>query len=127
MESGLTLLVARFVALVYIPLGVAMLTGQTKGKEMIASYQKSSGLSLFIGIFAVMIGILLVLFHNYWVRGWPVLVTLLGWVAVIEGVLFIAFPKSLLKFTMKMSKNEKIWGIFAMIVGLVFGYFGFLA
>lgn len=125
MENEITLFVARVVALIYIPLGIAMMAGQVSAKEMFSSYEKSSALTLWIGIFAVLAGTFLVSYHNIWVKDWPVLVTLLGWIGLIEGVTFIAFPKRLLEAGKKMAKNEKAWSVVAILIGLVFGYFGF--
>ncbi len=127
METELSIFVARVVALIYIPLSIAMITGQINSKEMIASYKKSAGFTLWVGIFAVIAGTFLVHYHNIWVKDWPVLVTLLGWIAVVEGVIFIAFPKTMLSLSERMSKNEKAWSFFALAFGLLFGYFGFIA
>lgn len=126
MENEISLFVAKIVTLIYIPLGIAMISGQLKAKEMFASYEKSPVLTLFVGIFAVIAGTFIVSYHNIWVKSWPILITLLGWIGVIEGVLFIAFPKPMLKAGKKISKNEKAWGFFALVLGLLFGYFGFL-
>ena len=127
METELTIFMAKIIALIYVPVGIAIMTGQIKAKEMLADYEKSSVLTLFVGIFAVIAGTFLVTYHNIWVKGWLVIITILGWVAVIEGVLFIAFPKPMIKAGKKISRNEKVWGVFALIVGLIFGYFGFVA
>ena len=126
MENEITIFMAKLIALIYIPIGIAMLTGQIKAKDMFSSYEKSSAFTLFMGIFAVATGLVLITYHNIWVKDWPVLITLLGWIAVVEGVLFIAFPKPMLKMGKKISANEKAWGIFAIVFGLVFGYFGFI-
>ncbi len=127
MENEISIFMARVVALIYIPLSIGMMTGQLNSKEMIESYKKSAGFTLWVGIFAVIAGTSLVSYHNIWVKGWPVLVTLLGWIAVVEGVIFIAFPKTMLSLANRMAKNERIWSLFALAFGLVFGYFGFLA
>jgi hypothetical protein len=126
METEITFFVARVVALIYIPLGIGMVTGQISAKELFSSYEKSAALTLWIGIFAVLAGTFVVSYHNIWVKGWPVLVTLLGWIGLVEGVTFIAFPKRMLKAGKMVAKNEKAWGAFALLAGLVFGYFGFL-
>jgi hypothetical protein len=126
MENEIALFMARIIALIYIPMGVAMMTGQLKGKEVLSSYEKSAAFTLFVGIFAVVFGVFLVQNHNIWVMDWPVLITLLGWIAVIEGVIFIAFPKTMLSIVKRISKYEKVWGPFAIAFGLLFGYFGFL-
>jgi hypothetical protein len=40
-------------------------------------------------------GLAIVRVHNVWVGGWPVLVTVLGWVAVLSGLLRMLFPTQL--------------------------------
>lgn len=126
MENEISIFVARIVALIYIPIGIAMITGQFKGKEIFSSFQKSIGLTLLMAIFGLILGTFLVHYHNIWVKDWPVLITILGWVAVIECVALIAFPKTILSIGSKISKNEKYWSIFALALGLLFGYFGFI-
>lgn len=127
MENEISIFMAKIMALIYIPLGIALIIGQLKAKEMFADYEKSPVSTLFVGIFAVIAGTFLITYHNIWVKEWFVVITLLGWVSVIEGVLFIAFPKPMLKAGKKFSTNEKVWGLFALILGLLLGYFGFLA
>ena len=48
-----------------------------------------SGYPLFVA------GLAIVYFHNQWKGGWPVVVTALGWLAVIGGLLRILFPTRL--------------------------------
>lgn len=43
----------------------------------------------FIGL---IIGILLVTSHNIWVADWRLLITVIGWVALIKGTLRVVFP-----------------------------------
>jgi len=45
-----------------------------------------SGFPLFIA------GLAIVRAHNRWVRGWPVLVTLIGWLSLLGGLTRILFP-----------------------------------
>ena len=123
----LSILVAKIIALIYIPLGIAMIAGQLKGKELVTSFEKSPAISLTMGYLGVIMGIFLITYHNVWVMDWPVLITVIGWIAVIESVAFLALPKMMFSKTKGMSTNEKLWGSIALILGLIFGYFGFIA
>jgi len=123
----LSIFVAKIVALIYLPLGIALITGQIKGKELVASFEKSPGLSMTTGYFGVIVGVSLISFHNIWVKDWQVLITIIGWIAVIECVSLLAFPKTMFSMAKGMTKNEKLWGLISVILGLIFGYFGFLA
>jgi uncharacterized membrane protein HdeD (DUF308 family) len=47
-------------------------------------------------LFAIMtliIGLLLVMSHNTWVMGWPVIITLFGWLVLISGITRLFFPE----------------------------------
>jgi hypothetical protein len=123
----LSIFVAKVIALIYLPLGIALLAGQLKGKELVASFEKSLGLSLVIGCFGMIIGVFLITYHNVWVKDWPVLITIVGWMAVIESAFLLALPKFSFSMTKVIPKNEKLWGIITLILGLIFGYFGFIA
>lgn len=127
MEDEISFFVARVIMLIYLPVGVAMLTGQLKAKEMFSSFRNSAGLTVFVGVFGLIAGAFLVHYHNIWVKDWPVLITLLGWVAVIECMALIAFPKTMLSMGDTFSRNEKFWGFAAILFALLFGYFGFVA
>ncbi len=45
-----------------------------------------NGVLLFVG------GISIIRVHNFWVRSWIILITLLGWLTVILGLLRMFFP-----------------------------------
>lgn len=49
-------------------------------------------LLFFMGLVSLVIGLLLVISHNVWVMSWPVIITLIGWLTLITGILRIAFP-----------------------------------
>jgi hypothetical protein len=45
-----------------------------------------NGVLLFIG------GISIIRVHNFWVRSWTILITLIGWLTIILGLLRMFFP-----------------------------------
>ncbi|MGO9173939.1 MAG: hypothetical protein ACLP7P_18525 [Rhodomicrobium sp.] len=51
-----------------------------------------SGFQLFVA------GLAILYYHNRWTAGWPVLVTVFGWIAVLGGLLRILFPLQLFKY-----------------------------
>ncbi|MBN2601704.1 MAG: hypothetical protein JXR87_06915, partial [Candidatus Marinimicrobia bacterium] len=68
---------------------------------------------------------ILVNYHNLWVRNWTVLVTLLAWIMLIGGILVVIFPKTLLNYK-KLATGSRFWGIFMILFGFLFAYFGFI-
>jgi len=41
---------------------------------------------------AIIIGLLSILSHNIWTNDWRLIITLIGWVALLDGLFLFAFP-----------------------------------
>ena len=63
--------------------------------ELAEQVARDPGLIFLSGILLFVAGLAIVRVHNVWVGGWPVLVTVLGWVAVLSGLLRMLFPTRL--------------------------------
>ena len=46
------------------------------------------------GLYALLVGIAIILTHNVWVADARVLVTAIGWLAAVSGALFVLVPES---------------------------------
>ncbi len=57
-------------------------------ENVIAPITYLSGILLFIG------GLSIVRVHNYWERDWTVIITLLGWIAILFGLFRIFAPEA---------------------------------
>ncbi len=42
---------------------------------------------------AIIVGLLNILFHNIWEPNWKIIITLIGWVALLKGLFLFIFPK----------------------------------
>ena len=47
----------------------------------------------FSGLVALGLGLLIVIGHNIWVQSWPVVITLVGWVLILQGMLRVFWPE----------------------------------
>jgi uncharacterized protein YjeT (DUF2065 family) len=91
------------------------------GGDMVAS-DSLLGLS---GIISLIFGIIIVLLHPVWVWGWPVIITLIGYISILQGILRIGFPSTVQKMVPRMMKIHWIpWGI-VTVLGLFLTYEGF--
>ena len=122
----LSIVVAKIAAVIYISVGLGGLIGQISFSKILESYIKSEGLTYFTGFVAVILGMLLVLSHNVWAQNWTTLITIIGWAILIKGVMILAFPK-FMSFFKSWVVNSQIIGLVMLVLGLVFGYFGFIA
>ncbi|NGX55688.1 MAG: hypothetical protein KR126chlam2_01327 [Chlamydiae bacterium] len=84
-------------------------------------------LSLWIGgLLALIIGALLVVSHNIWV-GWPMIITIIGWLSLIKGIFYMVFPekiKDLIKWYLKVI-NFSMFGVIYLVLGAFLCWKGF--
>lgn len=125
MNMDLSILVAQILALVYLAAGVGALTSKPNYIDILGEFEKSRALTYVTGFMALVLGVIMVHYHNFWVANWTVVITLFGWAAVIKGVMMLAMPQTMISFR-SLFKHTKIFGLLAIVIGLFFAYFGFL-
>ena len=83
---------------------------------------RDTGLIFVSGILLFVAGLAILRAHNIWVGGWPVLVTVLGWLAILGGLLRMLFPTRLAEIAAAVGGSTG--GIIAgTVVLLVLGAF----
>ncbi len=55
------------------------------------------GLFFVFAVITLILGLIMVVGHNIWVIGWPVVVTLFSWLVLISGLLRLLFPDLAIK------------------------------
>ena len=121
----LSILVARIVALTYLSAGIAALSGKISFSKVVEEFEKNTALTFIAGLISIVLGMILVTYHNIWVKNWTVLITIIGWMSLLKGIMLIVLPQSI-SFFKNWYKNTRAWGFLMITVGLIFGYFGFL-
>ena len=123
MASELSIAIAQLLAIIYIGAGLAGLINKTNYKKIMDGIFKQSALVYLSGMFALLIGGLLVIFHNMWVADWPVIITVIGWIGMLKGFILLAWPNHLKKMSSPLLSMKALpW--FMLVLGLVFAYLG---
>jgi len=121
----------QFIGLIYLAVGLGILLNPRYYKQMFADFKTSIAVMYLGGIFAFAIGFLLITFHNIWVKDISVIITIVGWMALLKGISILVLPKLMMK-TMDIFINEKtnilmIMAGFVIILGTLFAWLGFFA
>jgi len=85
-------------------------------------YTRSPGLTYLTAAIVFGLGLVLVTLHNLWTDPLAIIVSLIGWIVLIEGVALMALPEALLKFgaaAVASRNTTRIWAIFALIAGML--------
>jgi hypothetical protein len=125
----LSVLIAKITSVVYLAAGLGAIFSADYYRKLTDDMFKNAALIYLTGFTAVVLGFLIVHYHNFWRGDWTVLITIIGWLALVKGVLLIAFPQSVQRFSEALFKGSgfKVFPYIAILLGLLFGYFGFVA
>ena len=91
--SNRTVFLSRYVGLFELIVAVAMFAHQSDFVEAVTALLRDRPLLFLASVITVAVGLALVLAHNRWSDGAPALVvTLIGWMTLIKGVLLLLLP-----------------------------------
>jgi len=89
-------------------------------KKIVAEMKSGDKLMLFMfGAYELILGLLIVTSYNVWEWSPKLIITIIGWGALIEGIAFMALPKRYAKFVSWSGKSPVL--MVGVLVGLVLG------
>ena len=126
--SQLTVYLARFIGLFALLVGIGCLA---RGNAVTASTVANGPVMLVYALVSIAAGLAMVLGHNVWTGGaLPVVVTLVGWLALVKGVLlFFVTPEALTQLLGRMQYGEhySLYVAPSLVIGLYLTWAGFTA
>lgn len=96
--------------------GIALLLSKETRTAMLENKNNDSFL-IVMGYITLLIGFPIVILHNVWELSVLGLVTIMGWIMLIKGFVFLAKP-SIVKKKELSEKNLKIRGLIGVLIGL---------
>jgi hypothetical protein len=120
-----SIFLARLIGPVMALAGVSLLVNELAFRKMAQEFLRSPALIFFSGMILMPAGLAVVLSHNVWVLNWPLIITLLGWIAVISGALRIFAPDRTIKMAIVRKEYTTAAAAIWLVIGAVLCYFGF--
>jgi uncharacterized membrane protein len=124
-----SLFLARLIGPVLVVLAIGLLTRQDAWRSMAKEFTASRPLLFLSGFMTLLGGLALVNTHNVW-EGWPVIITIFGWLALIGGIARMLFPETVVGISERMLNNKTyltVAGIVEGLIGLWLCYVGYIA
>ncbi|MCF7812445.1 hypothetical protein K9M59_02510 [Candidatus Gracilibacteria bacterium] len=117
-------LLAKIFGVLFVLVGLGLLFNLKYYLKAMEAFLADTGLLYFAAFIMVSVGMLIVLHHNIWIGGWPVLVTILGWATLVKGALFLLFPQWIVGMKKNMCTQSMCTfsGVLSLIVGLYLMY-----
>lgn len=123
-----SIFIARIICIVYLSFGLGMILSKDFYLAQLPKLIENIGLLMLGGFIAIVCGVAMINYHSIWEFSWKVLITIIGWVALIKGTLLLVFPRisSLYGSVLTTQFISKIAAPVCLILGGIMGYFGFI-
>jgi hypothetical protein len=124
-----SVLLARIIGPLFLVVGVGIFINLEHYRRLVVDFG-ASPLAIYMGgTIALLVGILIVLFHNVWEWRWPVIITVIGWMSLLKGAVRIIAPKLVANRAARYGRNTNIMmttAIVVIVLGAVLSYFGYV-
>ncbi len=117
-------IIAQVLGILFVLVGLSMIFNSKAAASAIEESVQNKGILWLWGFLAVLIGAVVVVLNNAWTSGLPLLITILGWIALVKGVFILSCPKAAVSLYKRFNKSGTLMlcGIIALVFGLILLY-----
>ena len=115
-------------SLVYLAVGIGMLINPDFYKKLFTDFCESAAVMYLGGLMALAVGFLILAHRGIrCTQDWAMILSLIGWLALIKGILILVRPNMMIAMTKDMMKDSllKILPAIIILIGLAFSFLGF--
>lgn len=117
--SILTLRLAEAMGLYMILIGIGGLANPPRWRAVMDDLNRSPALVVALGFSVFVVGVTLVMVHSIWTDPLAIIVSIIGYVALIEGALLLAVPGPLISIGHWSTGFIRAWAIIALVLGIL--------
>ena len=120
---------AKLIGPVFIAGGVGMLFNTAVYRAMFERALHDHMLIYLSGVLALVVGLAIVAVHNDWKWHWPLIITIVGWLALFGGVMRMVAPQVIEAVGLSVLSAPNFFiidGVAAVLFGVLLSYFGYL-
>ncbi|KND51852.1 MAG: hypothetical protein ABA06_01165 [Parcubacteria bacterium C7867-001] len=123
-----TLVLAQIWGPVLLAVGIGMFVSRAQYQKVYRDIAEEPLAALTFGVFASVIGIMQVLAYSVWDTFIGAILTLLGWGALLKGLVFIMFPAYVAKTSQAFAKIKAtpLAAALVTVLGAYLAWYGFL-
>jgi len=125
-----SIFLAKLMGPLFLLVGTGLFLNANTLRAIADEVALSRAIVYLLGLITFTAGLAIVLTHNVWVVGWPVLITISGWLALINGVVRLLTPQDAVKFARKVYRQPHgalttalVW----IVTGAVLSFFGYFS
>jgi hypothetical protein len=121
-------IIERWFAIGWLVFGLSHLLYPAKWAALFLPLRESATGGLLLGTLNLLLGLFVILAHNVWTWGFPVIATLAGWIMTLKSVVYLLVPHGLARVMptgVGMERAFRIGGAVAIVLGALLAYHSF--
>ena len=121
-------IIARLIGPLFLVMGLGMVAETNLVRALSAEFLSNLSLIYLAGMITLVVGLAIVNAHNLWVADWRVIITILGWLSIVGGVVRVLFPGEVQVLGANMIASPSamlIGGIVTLVIGAVLAWFAY--
>lgn len=125
----ISMFLGRVVGLYLIITSLCLMLNAKTLRAVVNDSMKNTSISFLMTDIALIIGLLMINAHNLWVPNWRLIITIVGWIAFLKGLIGFLFPKIFWKLAKNFINNNLIYYIsyfVSLVAGISLVYFTFV-
>src|SRR5690606_28844451 len=115
---------AEALGLYLILVGLSGLAAPQRWRAVMDDLAESPGLQMTMGVGVFTIGVAIAIAHSRLSDPLAIIVTVIGWLALLEGALLIVTPRPLLRIGRWSCGFTRFWAIVAIVLGVLLALAG---
>jgi hypothetical protein len=127
-SMGTSIFLAKLIGPVCLVIGLALLINGAAFRTLAKEFLDNPALMFLSGVITLPAGLAVVRTHNVWAGDWRILITILGWLAVIGGAVRILAPQRATAIGRTMLANPSTLHISTgvyLLIGALLCFFGY--
>lgn len=130
MQQDETYVAARIIGPLLIATGIAAIAQPERMMAGMADFIENDGLTYLAGFVTLALGLTLVTLHRRWHSITAIIISLIGWIAVVRGLLLLLAPVLIRDAAIYVINNSNlvpIAGCVFALIGVYLSYSGYIA
>jgi len=127
MES--TMIIAKILGPMFLIIGVGITGNMKYYQRVMEDFIKNAALMYVGGVMALLFGFIILSFHNTWRPNLSVIITIIGWLSLIKGVVLIVAPNAMARIADSYRAKTPLMivhMILVFVIGILLSIVGYL-
>lgn len=80
---------AKIIGPFFFIIGISMVFYKKHYEDVMHEFLENPCLMAYSAMIGLVISLIIITLHNYWVGSWPTIITLIGWIGFFKSILFL--------------------------------------